>query len=160
MHSTLTNSVCKGFLIVLVLGLELVGEVSAPTGGPLKRGFGSNGDFWLASRFFSGKFSASKSATTLSSLPPDAQRPIAAALGRDNPTYWLHQNPQGFRGENLQHAASPGTLFWILTNGVVRRGMPVWSKLPEPQRWQIVTFVKSLTPSAAAEPAFEHDHAH
>jgi mono/diheme cytochrome c family protein len=41
-------------------------------------------------------------------------------------------------------AATPGTLFWILTNGVVRRGMPVWSKLPEPQRWQIVTFLKSL----------------
>jgi mono/diheme cytochrome c family protein len=43
--------------------------------------------------------------------------------------------------------STPGTLFWILTNGVVRRGMPVWSKLPEPQRWQIVTYLKSLTPS-------------
>lgn len=43
--------------------------------------------------------------------------------------------------------ATPGTLFWILTNGVVRRGMPVWSKLPEPQRWQIVTFLKSLNPT-------------
>ena len=38
----------------------------------------------------------------------------------------------------------PGTLFWILTNGVVRRGMPVWSKLPEAQRWQIVSYLKSL----------------
>src|ERR1051326_7914750 len=40
--------------------------------------------------------------------------------------------------------AEPGAIFWILTNGVVRRGMPVWSKLPEPQRWQLVTYVKSL----------------
>jgi mono/diheme cytochrome c family protein len=40
--------------------------------------------------------------------------------------------------------ATPGTLFWILTNGVVRRGMPVWSKLPEPQRWQLVSYLKSL----------------
>jgi mono/diheme cytochrome c family protein len=40
--------------------------------------------------------------------------------------------------------APPGTLFWILTNGIVRKGMPVWSKLPEPQRWQVVTFVQSL----------------
>jgi mono/diheme cytochrome c family protein len=40
--------------------------------------------------------------------------------------------------------ATPGTLFWILTNGVVRRGMPVWSKLPEPQRWQLVSYIKSL----------------
>jgi cytochrome c len=61
------------------------------------------------------------------------------------------------RAEEVQQA-TPGTLFWILTNGVVRRGMPVWSKLPEPQRWQIVTFVKSLTPSAAAEPPVVHNH--
>ncbi len=40
--------------------------------------------------------------------------------------------------------ASPGTLFWVLTNGVVWHGMPVWSKLPEPERWQIVTFIDSL----------------
>jgi cytochrome c oxidase cbb3-type subunit 2 len=40
--------------------------------------------------------------------------------------------------------ATPGTMFWILTNGVVRRGMPVWSKLPEPERWQIVAFLQSL----------------
>lgn len=45
--------------------------------------------------------------------------------------------------EEVQQA-TPGTLFWILTNGVVRRGMPVWSKLPEPERWQIVTFLRSL----------------
>jgi mono/diheme cytochrome c family protein len=50
--------------------------------------------------------------------------------------------------------ATPGTLFWVLTNGVVRHGMPVWSKLPEPQRWQIVSFLKSLgeaAPLAAPE---------
>ena len=43
--------------------------------------------------------------------------------------------------------AKPGAIFWILTNGEVRHGMPVWSKLPEPQRWQIVTFLKSLKPA-------------
>lgn len=54
----------------------------------------------------------------------------------------------GKKGPNLRadpvQQASPGTLFWILTNGVVRRGMPVWSKLPEPQRWQLVSYLKSL----------------
>jgi mono/diheme cytochrome c family protein len=50
------------------------------------------------------------------------------------------------RAEEVQNAL-PGAIFWILTNGVVRRGMPVWSKLPEPQRWQLVSFVKSLTVS-------------
>jgi len=56
----------------------------------------------------------------------------------------------GRKGPSLRavevQQSPPGTLFWILTNGVVRRGMPVWSKLPEPQRWQIVTYVKSLGP--------------
>jgi mono/diheme cytochrome c family protein len=47
------------------------------------------------------------------------------------------------RDDEVQRA-EPGALFWVLTNGVVRRGMPVWSKLPEPQRWQIVSFLKSL----------------
>jgi mono/diheme cytochrome c family protein len=55
--------------------------------------------------------------------------------------------------EEVQQA-STGTLFWILTNGVVRRGMPVWSKLPEPERWQIVTFLQSLrTPAVKADTA-------
>ena len=40
--------------------------------------------------------------------------------------------------------APPGAIFWILTNGVVRKGMPVWSKLPEPQRWQLVSYIRSL----------------
>ncbi|MGA3194518.1 MAG: cytochrome c [Terriglobales bacterium] len=49
--------------------------------------------------------------------------------------------------EEVQHA-TPGTIFWILTNGVVWHGMPVWSKLPEPERWQIVTFLESLHPQS------------
>lgn len=51
--------------------------------------------------------------------------------------------------DEVQQSA-PGTLFWILTNGVVRRGMPVWSKLPEAQRWQIVSYLKSLGPKEKA----------
>jgi mono/diheme cytochrome c family protein len=50
--------------------------------------------------------------------------------------------------------ATPGTLFWLMTNGVVRKKMPVWSKLPEPQRWQLVRYLKSLGgPAAAGESA-------
>jgi len=46
-------------------------------------------------------------------------------------------------GRAMQQAPA-GAIFWVLTNGVVRHGMPVWSKLPEPERWQIVAFLKSL----------------
>ena len=49
----------------------------------------------------------------------------------------------GLRAPEIQNA-EPGAIFWILTNGVVRKGMPVWSKLPEPQRWQLVSYIKSL----------------
>ena len=40
--------------------------------------------------------------------------------------------------------ATPGAIFDVLTNGVIRRGMPGWSKLPEPERWQLVSFLRSL----------------
>jgi len=41
-------------------------------------------------------------------------------------------------------SASPGAIFWILSNGVVRKKMPVWSKLPEPERWQLVSYIQAL----------------
>jgi len=53
------------------------------------------------------------------------------------------------RAPEVQNA-TPGTLFWLLTNGVVRKKMPVWSKLPEPQRWQLVRYIKSFGESVPA----------
>lgn len=41
-------------------------------------------------------------------------------------------------------AATPGELEWLLNNGSLKNGMPSWSRLPEPQRWQIVAYLKSL----------------
>jgi mono/diheme cytochrome c family protein len=65
----------------------------------------------------------------------------------------------GKKGPSLRASevqqATPGTLFWLLTNGVVRRGMPVWSKLPEPQRWQLVSFIKSLPSVSQPNPSAE-----
>jgi mono/diheme cytochrome c family protein len=40
--------------------------------------------------------------------------------------------------------ATPGELFWLLTNGSQKNGMPSWSRLPEAQRWQVISFLKSL----------------
>ena len=62
----------------------------------------------------------------------------------------------GTKGPSLRAAevqdTTAGAIFWILTNGVVRKGMPVWSKLPEPQRWQLVRYIKSLGgPAATSE---------
>jgi len=61
----------------------------------------------------------------------------------------------GKKGPSLRAAevqtAEPGAIFWVLTNGVVRKGMPVWSKLPDPQRWQLVSYIKSLGAARAKE---------
>jgi mono/diheme cytochrome c family protein len=54
----------------------------------------------------------------------------------------------GRKAPNLRapqvQTATDGTIFWILSNGIVRKKMPVWSKLPEPERWQLVSYIKSL----------------
>ncbi len=47
------------------------------------------------------------------------------------------------RSPSIQEAA-PGVLFWALRNGRVRKGMPSWSRLPDQQIWQIVSFLKTL----------------
>ncbi|HEV2198171.1 MAG TPA: c-type cytochrome [Bryobacteraceae bacterium] len=40
--------------------------------------------------------------------------------------------------------APPGAIFWVLRNGSLYRGMPSFAHIPEPQRWQIVTYLRSL----------------
>ena len=41
-------------------------------------------------------------------------------------------------------SAQPGTLQSFLKNGNLRRGMPSWSRLPDQQLWQIVTYLQTL----------------
>jgi len=40
--------------------------------------------------------------------------------------------------------ATDGEIFWLLRNGNLAKGMPNWSLLPEPVRWQVIAYVKSL----------------
>ena len=44
--------------------------------------------------------------------------------------------------------APDGEVFWFITVGSVGNGMPAWGSLSEEQRWQIVTYLKSLKTSA------------
>jgi len=39
-----------------------------------------------------------------------------------------------------------GTLYWKITNGNARHGMPSFSSIPELQRWQIVLHLRKLKP--------------
>jgi mono/diheme cytochrome c family protein len=46
--------------------------------------------------------------------------------------------------------ATDGEIFWLLRNGNLPKGMPTWAALPEPMRWQIIAYIKSLGPTAPA----------
>ena len=46
--------------------------------------------------------------------------------------------------------AAAGDLFWLLTNGDLRAGMPSWSNLPDARRWQIIAFLQSTDPPPPA----------
>jgi mono/diheme cytochrome c family protein len=59
----------------------------------------------------------------------------ADALGRGKKPSLRAKEVQG---------ATDGEIFWLLKNGNRRHGMPSWSTLPEPSRWQLVAYVKSL----------------
>ena len=45
------------------------------------------------------------------------------------------------------YRAAPGALFWVLRNGSLNRGMPSFAHLPEPQRWQIISWLKAQRPT-------------
>src|SRR5208282_3663377 len=40
--------------------------------------------------------------------------------------------------------ATGGEVFWFITRGDKDNGMPSWAQLPQKQRWEIVSYVKSL----------------
>ena len=53
--------------------------------------------------------------------------------------------------ERIQ-TATDGELAWLLKNGEAYKGMPGWGALPEPERWQIISYLRSLnTPASGAQ---------
>src|SRR5262249_26754441 len=55
------------------------------------------------------------------------------------------EQARSLRAAHVQ-AARPGALFWFLTNGDLKHGMPSWSRLPGERRWQLVSYLQSLGP--------------
>jgi len=62
------------------------------------------------------------------------------------------------RSERVQQAKD-GEIFWLLKNGNLGKGMPTWAALPEPMRWQVIAYVKSLGPSSPGEASRSSDAA-
>jgi mono/diheme cytochrome c family protein len=83
---------------------------------------------------------------------PYAEEPAAAQAGEKlfarycSPCHRANRAGK-WRAPDLRSPAvretTPGELFWILRNGMLRQGMPSWAHLPEEQRWQIVTWLQT-----------------
>jgi mono/diheme cytochrome c family protein len=94
---------------------------------------------------------------------PFAGKPAAAAAGEN----LFHNNCAKCHGANAEGKgsrpslrsdrladATDGEIAWIIKNGQMYKGMPSWGGLPEPARWQIVAYIRSINPpSAAVNPA-------
>ena len=100
-----------------------------------------------------------RAATLLQEAPPrtasrnnpfegreDARRAGAKLFARECASCHGENGAGGLgKAPPLRHAgvyrAAPGALFWVLRNGSLYHGMPSFAHLPEPQRWQIITWL-------------------
>jgi mono/diheme cytochrome c family protein len=87
-----------------------------------------------------------------------AGKPDAVAAGEN----LFHENCAKCHGEDAEGKgkrpslkseriknATDGEIAWLLKNGNVFKGMPIWGGLPEQERWQIVAYIRSLNTQAA-----------
>lgn len=86
---------------------------------------------------------------------PLAGNAAAAKAGRaifvQNCAMCHGQNAQGQATFPSLHTAevrnlTDGDIQWLLTNGSLVKGMPSWSALSVTQRWQLVSYIRSLPP--------------
>lgn len=124
-----------GWLAVLMVGASLLG-------------FAKSDGSWMK------KVSAADKAR----VNPYAGNAEAIAAGRNlfvNNCAKCHgENAQGkgsrpsLRSERIA-GATDGEIAWIVKNGNLYKGMPSWGGLPEPERWQIVAYIRSLNAPGA-----------
>jgi mono/diheme cytochrome c family protein len=97
---------------------------------------------------------------------PYAGNPRAAAAGKilfeEHCARCHGADARGRRGRpslrsRFVEQTTDGDLAWILRNGQVWKGMPSWSSLPSPERWQIITYLRSLPPGPDASAATHHN---
>ncbi len=83
-------------------------------------------------------------------LAGDAEAPVAGAKLFRHHCAACHGEDANGKGKkpslHSEHVrgATEGELEWLLTNGSLKNGMPSWSRLPEAQRWQLVSYLKTL----------------
>ncbi len=90
---------------------------------------------------------------------PQADKPEAIAAGKK---IFLRSCAEchGEDGTGLQESVSnlqspdvqkqsDGSLFWKISTGNLKKGMPAFSKLEETDRWNVVSFLRTLKSAAA-----------
>src|SRR5215467_58585 len=85
---------------------------------------------------------------------PEAKNPAATVAGRKSfmrlcaNCHGEDGSGEGSRAADLRspdiQSQTDGALFWKITNGNTTNGMPSFAALPETDRWDIVTFLRTL----------------
>jgi mono/diheme cytochrome c family protein len=88
---------------------------------------------------------------------PEAKNPDAPAVGRKlymRTCVGCHEEDGSGKDTGAANLRSPevqaqsdGALFWKVTNGNSEAGMPSFASLPETDRWDVVTFLRTLKDS-------------
>ncbi len=64
-----------------------------------------------------------------------------------------HASGPAQKGPDLSNQAvqleTDGAIFWKISTGNSRSGMPGYNSLPDGQRWQLVLYIRSLTPQSS-----------
>ena len=103
---------------------------------------------YFQASYFSG-WTAPAAATTIQN--PIRDKPELANGGKkvfEKLCASCHMSGTGQKGLNLADQAvrqeSDGALFWKISTGNTRSGMPAYGSLPDKQRWQLVLYIRSL----------------
>ncbi|HEU5334528.1 MAG TPA: c-type cytochrome [Terriglobales bacterium] len=88
---------------------------------------------------------------------PEAKNPDAPAMGRKlfmRTCAGCHEEDGSGKDTGAANLRSPevqaqsdGALFWKITHGNTEHGMPSFASLPETNRWDVITFVRTLKDS-------------
>lgn len=128
----------KPLLIVVIAFASLVCLALAQTANP-------SADKWQAP------------ADAAAKANPEAKNPDAPAAGRKlymRTCIGCHEEDGSGKDTGAANLRSPevqgqsdGALFWKITNGNTAAGMPSFASLPETDRWDVVTFLRTLKDS-------------
>jgi glucose/arabinose dehydrogenase/cytochrome c5 len=112
----------------------------------------SGGGTFLRSQVTSGSFHDAPASAQHTNNPYVGQAQIVAgkALYQQNCVMCHGADAKGTGNvpplvDDRVQKATDGSIFWYITHGDLSNGMPAWAQLPEEQRWQLVSFVKSLS---------------